>query len=79
MMKITNQNLIIGENISNLNRILGGNMAKCSKEIEELCLCRDCAVANCERYNCNECNDTMIEKIHEVFCCNQFREMDCSK
>lgn len=54
-------------------------MAKCSKEIEELCLCRDCAVANCERYNCNECNDTMIEKIHEVFCCNQFREMDCSK
>lgn len=54
-------------------------MARCSKEIEELCLCRDCAVTNCERYNCVACDNIPPEKIHEVFCCNCFRENDCSK
>lgn len=51
-------------------------MAKCNKEMEEICLCKDCAVTNCERYNCQECEN---ENIHEVFCCNCFREIDCSK
>lgn len=54
-------------------------MARCNKETEEICLCKDCAVTNCERFNCNECNNTPNEKIHEVFCCNCFREIDCSK
>lgn len=54
-------------------------LSKCNKETEEICLCRDCAVSNCERFNCQECERTPHEKIHEVFCCNCFREIDCSK
>lgn len=54
-------------------------MAICSKEKEEICLCRDCAVLDCERYNCGECASIDKAKIHEVFFCNTFREIDCSK
>lgn len=53
-------------------------MRLCPKELEEICLCKDCAVVNCERYNCSECGSTKKENIHEVFCCNIFREIDCS-
>lgn len=49
-------------------------MAKCNKETEEICLCRDCGVSNCERFNCQKCENTAYEKIHEVFYCNDFRE-----
>lgn len=49
-------------------------MVKCSKEKEELCLCKDCQVSNCERFNCFECDGIQLEKIHEVFFCNTFRE-----
>jgi hypothetical protein len=51
-------------------------MAKCSKQTEDMCLCRDCAVINCERYNCRECETFTPERIHEVFFCNSFRERD---
>lgn len=54
-------------------------MAKCNKETEEICLCRDCDVSSCERFNCQECENTAYEKIHEVFYCNCFNELDCSK
>lgn len=54
-------------------------MGECNKETEEICLCRDCGVTNCERYNCQECEATPREQIHEVFFCNSFREIDCSK
>lgn len=49
-------------------------MAICEPEKEEICLCRDCSVHNCERYNCQECMSTKKENIHEVFFCNTFRE-----
>jgi hypothetical protein len=54
-------------------------MAKCSKQTEDMCLCRDCAVINCERYNCRECETITHERIHEVFFCNSFREQDSSR
>lgn len=53
-------------------------MAMCNKETEEICLCKDCAVSNCERYNCQKCNSQKHEDVREVFCCNCFREIDCS-
>lgn len=49
-------------------------MDKCSEEKEELCLCKDCKVSNCGRFNCSECDGIHPEKIHEVFFCNTFRE-----
>lgn len=49
-------------------------MAKCSKEKEKLCLCKDCKVSNCERFNCFECDGKQPEKIHEVFFRNTFRK-----
>lgn len=54
-------------------------MAKCSKQTEDMCLCRDCTVINCERYNCRECETITHERIHEVFFCNSFREQDSSR
>ena len=55
---------------------MGFRIASCSPETEEICLCRDCAVSNCERYNCQECEAVSEEKLHEVFCCNSFKEME---
>ena len=54
-------------------------MSICDKQKEEICLCRDCAVTNCERYNCQECASVTNDKIHEVLFCNVFRKMDCGK
>ena len=42
-------------------------MEICEKEKEEICLCRDCAVHTCERFNCQECENRDSENIHEVF------------
>lgn len=53
-------------------------MAECREEIEEICLCRDCAVINCYRCDCCYCEEH-DDDIHEVFFCNQFKEVDCSK
>lgn len=58
---------------------MGFRIASCNPATEEICLCRDCAVSNCERYNCQECEAVSKEKIHEVFCCNSFKEIECSR
>lgn len=54
-------------------------MARCDKQTEDICLCRDCAVTSCLRYNCCECETITHEKIHEVFFCDYFHEQDYSK
>lgn len=50
-------------------------MAECSKDKEEICVCKDCGVDNCYRFNCMECESKKEKDINEMLRCNNYREI----